>query len=124
MVRSKLLLLASAALGIVTPGCVIYDEDAELRVFWQFAGASGCASANVSDVLVRVEGDSDFFESGFLFCEQGFIDVPGDFAKGDVIVTVLGFPPQPGAGATWAAERLVDLHGGFNEFTFVLVPTF
>jgi hypothetical protein len=123
MVRTKLLLLAAAAL-LATQGCVIYDEDADVRVHWQFSGFGSCAQADVAEIFIQVDGPDDFFESGFLPCELGFYDLPTDFEKGDVTVTVLGFPFDPNAGASWGAERPVDLHGGFNEFTFVLVPTF
>ena len=127
MVRTKLLLLSSLALGVLAPGCVIYDEDADLRVYWQFAGRAGCGDANVTDVIVQVETNEEFFESDFYPCEAGYLDLP-EFEKGDAIVTVLGFPPAnpsfPNAGPTWVADRVVDLHGGFNEYTFVLVEAF
>ena len=128
MVRTKLLLLSALALSVLEPGCVIYDEDAELRVYWQFLGRAGCADANVTDALVQVETNEEFFESDFFPCELGFVDLPVDFEKGDALVTVFGFPPAnpsfPNPGPNWIVDREVDLHGGFNEYTFVLVENF
>ena len=115
-------LLALAAL--LAQGCVIYDEDADVRINWEFPGRASCFDAGVTDILVQVDGGGEFQEFGFVPCEARFIDIPGDFPSaddlepGDYVITVLGFPPE--GGATWIAEGFVDLHGGFNELTFGL----
>ncbi|WP_373044996.1 hypothetical protein [Vulgatibacter sp.] len=127
MVPTHLKMLACAAAASVLPACVIYDEDPELRIYWEFIGAASCEQAGVSDILIQIDGPTGFEEFGFVPCTLGFADIPddfpsaGDLESGDYFVTVLGFPPGEG-GATWLAEGGIDLHGGFNEFTFGLAP--
>lgn len=117
--RATVFALLAALVGLSS--CTIYNRDAEVRIHWQFARYGSCAEAGVSDVLVQLLGEEDSVETSFLPCEQGFVDIPVDLEPGDYLVTVLGFPPPHlGSSPTWIAERWVNLHGGFNEYTFVL----
>jgi len=119
-------LLLCTLVSLLGQGCVIYDEDADVRIHWEFLGRLSCAEAGVTDILLEVDGGDELQEFGFVPCEAGFVDIPGDFPSadhlkpGEYLITVFGFPPE--GGATWIAEGLVDLHGGFNELTFRLDP--
>lgn len=116
----RILLTSLAALALQS--CVIYDEDATVRLNWTFSGAATCGEAGVQFVHVEIESfDGDDFEQADLPCEAGFVEFDGNLDNDDYLVRALGFPPA--GGPTWVVDNVaIDLHGGFNEFTLVMVP--
>ncbi|AKU90340.1 hypothetical protein [Vulgatibacter incomptus] len=115
------LLPVVAALAMGLSGCIHYDDGADSRMYWTFAGRD-CGRAGVDTVQIFIESrDGYVYDSAIVACERGYVDFY-DLPSGDVWVTALGFDRR-GAYATWDFYRNIRMHHGYNELTLELIPS-
>lgn len=112
------------SLPLLLAGCLVehhHHDVADVEAFWTFEG-QGCSRAGVRYVEVLIEDIRGIvYESGLIHCRDASA-LFDDLRPGSHWISAYGYP-NGSSPPTWELHRKVRLHGGINELTLDLAPT-